>query len=69
MSKFRYCLKKILHKVFFFLKIFKFLAGLVGFGNLRFAEIKSCPSTYPTCDLRKAEIPQSLKKNKGMKTR
>ena len=28
----------------------------MGFGNLRFAEIKSCPSTYPTCDLRKAEI-------------
>jgi len=40
--------------------IFKFLQGLVGFGNLRFAEIKSCPSTYPTCDLRKAEIPHSL---------
>ena len=36
--------------------IFNFLQGLVGFGNLRFAEIKSCPSTYPTCDLRKAEI-------------
>ena len=42
------------------MKIFKFLQGLVGFGNLRFAEIKSCPSTYPTCDLRKAEIPHSL---------
>ena len=28
----------------------------MGFGNLRFAEIKSCPSTYPTCDLRKVEI-------------
>ena len=40
--------------------IFNFLQGLVGFGNLRFAEIKSCPSTYPTCDLRKAEIPHSL---------
>ena len=30
------------------MKIFKFLQGLVGFGNLRFAEIKSCPSASPT---------------------
>ena len=36
--------------------IFNFLQGLEGFGNLRFAEIKSCPSTYPTYDLSKAEI-------------
>ena len=27
--------------------IFNFLQGLVGFGNLRFAEIKSCPSASP----------------------
>ena len=52
----------IFFKRFSSMKIFKFLQGLVGFGNLRFAEIKSCPSTYPTCA-------QSLKKNKGMKTR
>ena len=26
----------------------KFLQGLVGFGNLCFAEIKSCPSASPT---------------------
>ena len=38
------------------MEIFKFLQGLVGFGNLCFAEIKSCPSTYPTYDLSKAEI-------------
>ena len=38
------------------MKIFKFLQGLVGFGNLRFAEIKSCPSASPTCELRKVEI-------------
>ena len=30
------------------MKIFKFLQGLVGLGNLRFAEIKSCPSASPT---------------------
>ena len=29
------------------MKIFNFLQGLVGFGNLRFAEIKSCPSASP----------------------
>ena len=39
---------KILHKVFSFMKIFKFLQGLVGFGNFRFAKIKSHPSTYRT---------------------
>ena len=50
----------IFFKVFSSMKIFKFLQGLVGFGNLCFAEIKSCPSTYPTWDLRKAEIPHSL---------
>ena len=38
------------------MKIFKFLQGLVGFGNLRFAEIKSCPSASPTYELRKVEI-------------
>ena len=54
--KYKKSLKKILHKVLSSIKIFKLLQGLVGFGNLRFAEIKSCPSTYPTCDLRKAEI-------------
>ena len=36
--------------------IFNFLQGLVGFGNLRFAEIKSCPSASPTYGLRKVEI-------------
>ena len=36
--------------------IFNFLQGLVGFGNLRFAEIKSCPSASPTYELRKVEI-------------
>ena len=43
-------------KVFSSMKIFKFLQGLVGFGNLRFAEIKSCPSASPTYELRKVEI-------------
>jgi len=38
------------------MKIFKFLQGLVGFGNLRFAEIKSCPSASPTYEIRKVEI-------------
>ena len=38
------------------MKIFNFLQGLVGFGNLRFAEIKSCPSASPTYELRKVEI-------------
>ena len=32
------------------MKIFKFLQGLVGFGNLRFAEIKSCPSASPASE-------------------
>ena len=36
----------------FFLSTFP----LVGFGNLRFAEIKSCPSASPTYELRKVEI-------------
>ena len=49
-------LRKILHKVFSFMKIFKFLQGLVGFGNLRFAEIKSRPSAYQTSELSEAEI-------------
>ena len=43
-------------KRFSSMKIFKFLQGLVGFGNLRFAEIKSCPSASPTYELRKVEI-------------
>ena len=38
------------------MKIFKFLQWLVSFGNLRFAEIKSCPSASPTYELRKVEI-------------
>ena len=38
------CHYKILFKVFSSMKIFNFLQGLVGFGNLRFAKIKSCPS-------------------------
>ena len=45
--------QKILHKVFSFMKIFKFLQGLVGFGNFRFAEIKSHPSAYQTSPLLK----------------
>ena len=36
-----------------FMKICKFLPGLVGFGNLRFAEIKSHPSAYQTSELSK----------------
>ena len=43
------------------MKIFKFLQGLVGFGNLRFAEIKSCPSASPTYELRKVEISTNIK--------
>ena len=38
------------------MKIFKFLQGLVGFGNLCFAEIKSRPSAYQTSELSEAEI-------------
>ena len=48
--------EKNLHKVLSSIKILKLLQGLVGFGNLRFAEIKSCPSASPTYELRKVEI-------------
>ena len=41
------------------MKIFNFLQGLEGFGNLRFAEIKSCPWSPQSGD-----STQSLKKNK-----
>ena len=69
LARFAYCFENratdgaaitFFFKVFSSMKIFKFLQGLVGFGNLRFAEIKSCPSTYPTYELRKVEIPHSL---------
>ena len=43
MSKIEYCLNKILHKVFSFMKINKFLQGLVGFGNLRLRRSKVVP--------------------------
>ena len=36
-------LRKILHKVFSFMKIFKFLQGLVGFGNLSSQRSKVIP--------------------------
>ena len=42
--------------MFFFINIFKLLQGLVGFGYLRFAEIKSCPSAYQTSELREAKL-------------
>ena len=48
--------EKNLHKVLSSIKIFKLLQGLVGFGNLRFAEIKSCPSAYQTSELSEAEL-------------
>ena len=48
------------------MKIFKFLQGLVGFGNLRFAEIKSCPSASPTYELRKVEISSKNDLAKGL---
>ena len=51
---------QILFKVFSSMKISNFLQGLVGFGNLRFAEIKSCPSASP--ELRKVEISPILSK-------
>ena len=41
------------------MKIFKFLKGLVGFGNLCFAEIKSHPSAYQTCELSECRFPHS----------
>ena len=44
-------------KVFSSMKIFNFLQGLVGFGNLCFAELKSCP----TYELRKVEISPNIK--------
>ena len=53
-------IKSFFFKVFSSMKIFKFMRRLVGFGNLCFAEIKSCPSTYPSCGLCIAEIPSSL---------
>ena len=49
----------IFFKRFSSMKIFKFLQGLVGFRNLRFAEIKSCPSASPTYELRKVEISET----------
>ena len=39
------------------MKINKFLQGLVGFGNLRFAEIKSRPSAYQTYELSERRFP------------
>ena len=59
MSKLRKYFTKILHKVFSFMKIFKFLKGLVGFGNLCFAEIKSHPSAYQTYELSERSFPHS----------
>ena len=56
MSNIKNLLKKNLHKVLSYIKIFKLLQGLVGFGYLRFAEIKSCPSAYQTSQLSKAEL-------------
>ena len=56
MSNIKNLFKKILHKVLSSIKILKLLQGLVGFGNLRFAEIKSCPSAYPTSELSEAKI-------------
>ena len=44
------------------MKIFNFLQGLAGFGNLRFAEIKSCPSASPTYLLRKVETGDFMQK-------
>ena len=52
---------QILFKVFSSMKIFNFLQGLMGFGNLRFAEIKSCPSASPTYELRKVGISTNIK--------
>ena len=46
---------KILHKTFSSMEFNKFLQGLVGFGNLRFADIKSQPSAYQTSELSEAE--------------
>ena len=54
--KYKKSLKKILHKVLSSIIIFKLLQGLVGFGNLRFAEIKSCPSASPTSELSETNI-------------
>ena len=56
MSNIRYCLKKILCNVFFLLKFFKLMEGLVGFGNLRFAEIKSRPSDQQTSELKRSGV-------------
>ena len=54
--KYKKSLKKILHKVLSSIIIFKLLQGLVGFGYLRFAEIKSCPSAYQTSELSEAKL-------------
>ena len=47
------CYYKFFSKCSLPLKTFNFLQGLVGFGNLGFAEIKSCPSASPTYELPK----------------
>ena len=52
-------------KVFSSMKIFNFLQGLGGFGNFRFAEIKSCPSTMQIIQLL---LSQAIKTFKQIKT-